>query len=67
MPHIVVHEQFCKSCGLCREACPQKILDFSSSLSLQGHYPIRCVEPEKCTGCAMCARTCPDVVIDVYR
>lgn len=67
MPRISVDKELCKGCGLCREACPQKILDPSPDFNSKGYYPMRCAQPEKCTGCAMCARTCPEVAIEVYR
>ncbi|MDR2945369.1 MAG: 4Fe-4S binding protein [Candidatus Adiutrix sp.] len=68
MARTVFHEEFCKGCGLCIEACPKKILAFAEHrLNHKGYQAVDCLRPEECTGCAICARTCPDVVIDVYR
>lgn len=67
MPRVVIREDRCKGCGLCKAACPKKILDFSTHFNAKGYHPMRCVEPDKCIGCASCARTCPDVAIDVYK
>ncbi len=68
MARTVFHEDLCKGCGLCVEACPKKILAFAKHrLNHKGYQPVETIDPEKCVGCATCARTCPDVVIEVYR
>ena len=63
---ITTLEEKCKSCGLCVNACPKKILRISEKINAKGHRPMEQFQ-EGCTGCAMCALTCPDMVIEVYR
>jgi Indolepyruvate ferredoxin oxidoreductase, alpha and beta subunits len=67
MPRVAIREDRCKGCGLCTEACPKKILEFSTGFNDKGYHPVRCTDASLCIGCAMCARTCPDVVIEVYK
>lgn len=58
----------CKGCGLCVNACPQKIIKLhTSTLNLKGYHPAGVEEMDKCTGCTFCATICPDNVIEVWR
>lgn len=63
---VVINKETCKGCGLCIEACPQKVLGFSTELNTKGYLYSSKVK-EDCTGCANCASVCPDVCITVYR
>lgn len=64
---IVVNESYCKGCGLCVEACPQKVMALSMSrLTPKGYHPAEMVA-EGCTGCGVCAIMCPEAAIEVYR
>jgi 2-oxoglutarate ferredoxin oxidoreductase subunit delta len=64
---IVVDIDRCKGCGLCIEACPQKVLGFTDNqLNIKGYRYVGLVS-EGCTGCTNCAIVCPDRVITVYR
>lgn len=63
---ITVDEVYCKSCGLCVEACPKKVLRISDHLNAKGYRP--CEQfTEGCIACCMCAMSCPDACIEVYR
>ncbi|GHS88012.1 2-oxoacid:acceptor oxidoreductase subunit delta [Synergistales bacterium] len=64
---VTVREEFCKSCGLCVEACPKKTLRIADHLNPKGHRPVEQFKPDDCVGCAMCARICPDVVLSVFK
>ena len=64
---VVIDADRCKGCGLCIEACPQKVLAFSGNLNRSGYDVAHMEKPEACVGCAFCAMTCPDVAIAVYR
>ena len=65
---IVIHEDFCKGCGLCVNTCPLSLIRIANHVSPKGYNPAVCVDPEgKCTGCALCATMCPDVAIEVFR
>jgi 2-oxoglutarate ferredoxin oxidoreductase subunit delta len=63
---ITVKEEKCKSCGLCVNACPVKVLRISDKINAKGHRPMEQFK-EGCVGCAVCALTCPDLVIEVYK
>jgi 2-oxoglutarate ferredoxin oxidoreductase subunit delta len=63
---ITVFEEHCKSCGLCVNACPVKVLRISEKINAKGHRPMEQFK-EGCVGCALCALTCPDMVIEVYK
>lgn len=65
MPMIKVHENQCKGCELCNQACPQKILGMSSRLNLKGYFFATVKDPGRCIGCSICAIVCPDWAIEV--
>ena len=68
MNKIIIRKDFCKGCGLCVDACPQKILKISSTdLNIKGYHPVEVTDQDKCLACAMCAIMCPDVVIKVEK
>lgn len=68
MAKATVNADYCKGCGLCVNACPQKILSLDKSiLNEKGYHPATVVDMEKCTGCASCAKMCPDCAITVER
>ena len=40
MVHILVNEDFCKGCGLCRDACPKKIMELTADrMNKKGYHP----------------------------
>lgn len=63
---ITVNEAFCKSCGLCVNACPKGVLRISDHLNARGYRPSEQFK-EGCIACQMCAMSCPDACIEVYR
>lgn len=66
---VVFHEDFCKSCQLCVNVCPKKIIRIKDTLNKQGYHPafVRDEDQSLCISCALCARMCPDAVIEVFR
>ncbi|MGC8766420.1 MAG: 4Fe-4S dicluster domain-containing protein [Brevinematia bacterium] len=62
---IEIDPERCKGCGLCVEACPEKVIDFSSKFNSKGWIYVEPFYNEKCTGCRRCAIVCPDVAIKV--
>ena len=67
MAKIVVLPEYCKSCGLCIEACPKQVLAPGAQTNAKGYYPVEPVKPETCIGCGLCATICPDIAIEIYR
>lgn len=64
---IIVNETYCKGCGVCVDACPQEVLELSSTrITAKGYHPAELVG-QSCTGCSICAIVCPEVAITVYR
>ncbi len=64
MPKIIIDEKKCKSCGLCIETCPNKLIGYSNRANETGLTPAEFKDTEgKCTGCAMCAVICPEIAI----
>ena len=63
---VEVAEEFCKSCSLCVNACPKKVLRISDRINPKGYRPTEQFQ-EGCIACGICAMTCPDAVLTVYR
>jgi 2-oxoglutarate ferredoxin oxidoreductase subunit delta len=55
----------CKSCGLCVDICPKKVLAIGSSLNGSGYAVVEQQRPEDCVLCDICRIVCPDVAIGV--
>ena len=53
---ITVLEEQCKSCSLCVNACPTKVLRISEKINAKGYRPAEQFK-EGCVGCAVCALT----------
>ncbi|MGD0294071.1 MAG: 4Fe-4S dicluster domain-containing protein [Terracidiphilus sp.] len=49
----------CKGCGLCVEACPQKVIALSEQLNHYG-YRTATYAGAGCTGCGICFMVCPE-------
>lgn len=68
MPRIVVDDHYCKGCGLCIDACPQRIIALDQDrITAKGYHPATLTDPARCTGCTSCFQMCPDVAITVVR
>lgn len=68
MASININGVLCKGCGLCVNACPQKILEISkTNINNSGYYIVENINMAKCSGCAACAIMCPDSVIEVDK
>ncbi|MBZ4654025.1 MAG: 2-oxoglutarate-acceptor oxidoreductase subunit OorD [Peptococcaceae bacterium] len=67
MPKVVVLSEYCKSCGLCVEICPKKILQIGDKVNQKGYYTVTVTEEEKCTGCTLCGLVCPDLALEIYK
>ena len=64
---IVVDQEKCKGCGLCKAACPTKTIDLAKEVNGKGYNYAYMANPETCIGCANCGLVCPDSVITVYK
>jgi 2-oxoglutarate ferredoxin oxidoreductase subunit delta len=66
---ILIDEDFCKGCGLCVVACPQKLITLGKQHNKQGYLLAQINEDGQviCTSCTACARMCPDVAITVRK
>ncbi|ABR29982.1 tungsten formylmethanofuran dehydrogenase [Thermosipho melanesiensis] len=65
--YIEIDQERCKGCGLCINACPMKVIEFSEEFNSKGYHPAEAKHLEKCIACGFCYRMCPDVCITVYR
>jgi 2-oxoglutarate ferredoxin oxidoreductase subunit delta len=67
--YIEINSERCKGCYLCITACPQELIEKSSSLNASGCYPVQPTEMAlyKCTACGLCWQMCPDVAIEVFK
>lgn len=55
---LVVDEKLCGFCGICKDACPEKIVKIYKATD--GEIA---VDLEKCDGCGNCVRSCPYKII----
>ena len=55
----VIDEDECKGCGLCIDACPEKVLFAQRHLNHMGFHPAG-YQGDGCTGCGICFYQCPE-------
>ena len=68
MAKVTIHENVCKGCGLCVNACPKKVLALSKTkMNQNGYYIAESINPQDCIGCTFCAIMCPDCAIVVEK
>lgn len=63
MARIVIDSEQCKGCGLCIDACPQRVLALGTDFNARGQFYAQVAEPRRCIGCRLCCIACPDVAI----
>ena len=64
MSYITIDKTKCKSCYLCMEACPQKLIKKSAETGKTGENVVEFEDKNnKCLACKMCAVICPDLAI----
>ena len=64
MAYIEIDKSKCKSCYLCMEACPKKLIKKSRKIGKTGEHVVGFYDKNKeCLGCAQCAIICPDLAI----
>jgi len=66
---VKISKEYCKSCGLCINVCPAKILKISREINLLGYNPVEVTSPEDCRECGFCYLVCPDaaLLVEVTR
>ena len=67
MPEVVVLKEYCKSCGLCIDICPKKILQIGTVANQKSYYTVEVIDQSKCIGCTLCATMCPDLALEIYK
>ncbi len=56
---LVLHESWCKGCGICVNVCPERIWQAND------RNVVETIHVDRCTGCGLCEKLCPDFAIDV--
>lgn len=67
MVKLVLKKDFCKSCQLCINFCPQGILELDQKLNKLGFQPVRVKDESKCKACMRCVLICPEACIEIYQ
>ncbi len=63
----IIQSEICKGCGLCIDACPQKVLKFHEKFNTKGYHYAYYLG-EGCTGCNVCFYACPEPeAVAVYK
>lgn len=66
MKNVTFNEERCKSCELCINVCPKKIIRISADrMNAKGYRPAEIIDKSQCIGCAFCATICPDCAIRI--
>ena len=64
MSYIVIDKKRCKSCYLCVDVCPKKLIKKSNETGSSGENLVEFQDKNKeCLACASCAMVCPDIAI----
>ncbi len=58
LKEIVIHEKWCKACGICVDICPKHVLEMDFLVA-------KVVRPDDCILCGRCEMACPDFCIQV--
>ncbi len=65
MSYIKINQDKCKSCYLCIDVCPHKLIKKSNNTGSTGELTVEFSDNEnKCIGCAQCAIVCPEIAIE---
>ena len=68
MGKIVINQSSCKSCYICTETCPKRLIKKSQKTNRLGDYMVELDDKNnECIACAMCAKRCPEIAIEVYK
>lgn len=65
MSYIEINKDKCKSCYLCVDVCPKKLIKKSDIIGKTGENVVEFVDlNNECLGCTQCALVCPDIAIE---
>ena len=57
--YVEINADECKGCGLCVEACAQKVLSLAQGLNRYGYHTATNGD-KPCNGCGLCYYVCPE-------
>ena len=64
MSYITIDETKCKSCYLCADVCPKKLIKCDGKIGKTGQATARFDDKNnECLACTQCALVCPDLAI----
>jgi 2-oxoglutarate ferredoxin oxidoreductase subunit delta len=64
MSYITIDETKCKSCYLCIDVCPKKLIRKSQKTGKTGEFTVEFYDRNnECLACTQCAMVCPDIAI----
>ena len=65
---VKINNTRCKSCYICVDTCPKKLIKKSDKTNRLGDYIVEFNDNNgECIACAMCAKRCPDLAIEVFK
>lgn len=64
---VIVHEEGCKECGYCAEACRLDVFESMNKFNKRGYRPVTASHGDRCVGCMHCFYICPDFSIDIVE
>ena len=64
MSRITIDSSKCKSCYLCSDICPKKLIKKDGQIGKTGQPTVRFDDKNnECLACTQCAIVCPDLAI----
>ena len=63
MSYIQIDSTKCKSCYLCVDVCPKKLITKDGVIGKTGENTAKFSDTKECIACAQCAMVCPDLAI----
>jgi len=68
MKSIIIDAELCKSCELCIDACPKKLIILDEDkINQNGYRPATLKDFDACSACGQCYVICPHVAITVKK